>query len=351
MKSKHIFFALIGLTAFLGACQPQSEYCIVKGSVKGLKDGTRLELQDAQDHFKVIAKTRVKDGAYEFRPCISAPTHAYLYTTSDKLQMKDFLLEPGTIVADLDATDEMDYATYGAGTPSNDLLRKINLLEINGGLDAADALRDSIVNAGETGILALYLADGHGATAAQGLVVLDRLTGDLAAKPYVADLRETLVRRAKTEPAPEGSASPNYFIDMEFPDVDGNLISLSSVVNNPANRYILLDFWATWCSPCRESIPKLKALYEQYHAQGLEIYSVSEDEREANWKRFLPESDMPWIHVRDVNPGRSNSSSMWNEYALNGIPSFLLIDGQTGAIIFRDRTEDIATIIPALFED
>ena len=98
-----------------------------------------------------------------------------MYTTSDKLQMKDFLLEPGTIVADLDATDEMDYATYGAGTPSNDLLRKINLLEINGGLDAADALRDSIVNAGETGVLALYLSDGHGATAAQGLVVLDLL--------------------------------------------------------------------------------------------------------------------------------------------------------------------------------
>jgi len=86
------------------------------------------------------------------------------------------------------------------------------------------------------------MADGHGATAAQGLVVLDRLSEDLAARPYVTEFREILTRRARTEPAPEGSESPNCFIDMAFPDIDGNLISLSSVVNNPVNRYIILDF-------------------------------------------------------------------------------------------------------------
>ena len=348
MKKICIITFLPVLFICLGACQPQTEYCTVRGSVKGLKNGTRLELQDEYDHFKVIAKTRVKEGAYEFHPCVSAPTHVYLYSGDDE-QLKDFFLEPGTIIADVDATDEMDYATYAAGTPSNDLLQKINQLEINGDLDAADTIRAAVLNAEETGILALYMADGHGATAAKGLVVLDRLSDELAAKPYVTAFRETLTRRARTEPAPEGSETPNYFIDMEFPDIDGNLISLSSVVNSPANRYILLDFWATWCGPCRESIPKLQALYKEYHDKGLEIYSVSEDENEKNWKNFLPESGMNWVNVRDAHPGR-NDKSMWTEYALHGIPTMLIIDGETGAIIFRDRTKDIATVIAALFQ-
>lgn len=349
MKTRHFIIVLLGVMICLGACQSQPEYCTVKGTVKGLKDGTKLELQDDYNHFKVIATTKVKDGAYEFHPRISAPTHVYMFTTKDGYQLKDFLLEPGTIIADVDATDEMDYATYATGTPSNDLLYKIIQLERNGEEDAAQALKEEVLNAEETGILAFYLATDH-SSAAQGLVVLDHLSGDLAAKPYVAELREELTRRARTEPAPEGSESPNYFIDMEFPDINGNLVSLSSVVNNPANRYILLDFWATWCSSCRASIPELQALYEQYHDKGLEIYSVSEDEKEQNWKNFLPESGMTWVNVRDTHPGRSNSDSMWNTYALPGIPTTLIIDGQTGAIIFRDRTKDIATAIQALFQ-
>ena len=348
MKKRCIISFLSVLVIGLSACQSQPEYCTVKGRVKGLKDGTRLELQDEYNHYKVIATTRVKDGAYEFHPRVSAPTHVYL-VGGDVDQLKDFFLEPGTIIADVDATDENDYAAYVAGTPSNDLLRKINQLEINGELDAVELIRDSVLNAEETGIVALYMADANGATAAQGLVVLDRLSADLAAKPYVAEFREKLIRRARTEPAPEGSESPNYFIDMEFPDIDGNLISLSSVVNNPANRYILLDFWATWCSPCRESIPKLQALYKEYHDKGLEIYSVSEDQNENNWKNFLPESGMTWVNVRETHPGR-NDDSMMTEYALFGIPTYLIIDGETGAIIFRDRMKDIATVIPALFQ-
>ncbi len=348
MKTSHFVSFLVGLTVCFSACHPQSDYCTVKGSVKGLKDGTKLELQDEYDHFKVIATTRVKEGAYEFHPDVSAPTHVYLYSR-DEEQLKDFFLEPGTIIADIDATDEMDYAAFAAGTPSNDLLREINQLETSGDLDAASKILDEVLNAEETGILALYLADANGATAAQGLVVLDRLSEELAAKPYVNEFRETLARRARTEPAPEGSESPNYFIDMEFPDIDGNLISLSSVVNNPANRYILLDFWATWCNPCRQSIPKLQALYKEYHNKGLEIYSVSEDENEKNWKSFLPESGMNWVNVRDTHPGR-NEKSMWTEYALHGIPTMLIIDGETGAIIFRDRKKDIATVIASLFQ-
>ena len=340
---------MAALTIVLSACQSQPDYCTVKGAVKGIKDGTKLVLQDEYDHFKVIETVSVKDGAFEFHPHISAPTHVFLYTRAG-LQLKDFFLEPGTIISDVDATDEEDWSSGATGTPSNDLLYRIRQLYGSGDRNTAEALRDDALDAQETGILALYYADGHGPSAVRGLEVLDRLSAELAAKPFVAELRDELTQRAKTEPALEGSETANYYIDMEFPDVDGNLISLSSVVNNPANRYVLLDFWATWCGPCRESIPRLKDLYAKYHAKGLEIYSVSEDQNEKNWKTFLPESEMVWVNVRDVNAGRKNSK-VWSDYALSGIPTFLLIDGQTGAILLRDNEETMDTLLSNLLAE
>ena len=342
------FAALCSLAIGISSCQSQSEYCTVKGNIKGIKDGTRLELQDAFNHYNIIAKTRVRDGSFEFHPRISSPTHVVLYSQND-LQLKDFFLEPGTIIANVDATDEKDLFTGAKGTLSNDLFFQIQELKHNGDYEAANKLQDEVLLGEETGILALYFASGFGGSAAQGLVALDHLSPDIATKPYVVSLRDVLIHRAKTEPAPKGSGSENYYIDMEFPDVDGNLISLNSIVNNPINRYVILDFWATWCGPCLESIPELMVLYDTYHEKGLEIYSVSEDENEKNWKTYLQKSGMTWVNVRDIYAGR-NHSKTWSDYALVGIPTILLIDGETGAILLRDNRRDLETVISHLLQ-
>ena len=133
--------------------------------------------------------------------------------------------------------------------------------------------------------------------------------------------------------------------------MDGNPVSLSSVVNNPANRLVLLDFWATWCDPCRDAIPSLKALYAEYHGKGLEIYSVSEDPKsmEADWKSFLAENVMNWINVKDTKPGR-NDNGVWFEYALDGIPTTILLDGETGAILHRGNLQDARAMIASMLE-
>lgn len=321
------------------ACQPTTpEYCTVKGTVKGVKDGTKLVLEDQFDHYKRFISTRVKDGTYEFHPRITAPTHVYLYTKKGK-QLKDFFLEPGTIIADVDATTEEDMYVCGRGTPSNELLFKFRQLNDSGDLEAAQAVLDEVLQAEQTGVMALYFADNQSYPALQGLSTLDRLSPDLAAKPYIAELRENLLRRAQVEPAPEGSDTAHRYIDMEYADVNGNPVSLSSVVNNPANRYVLLDFWATWCDPCVESIPFLQALYSEYHGKGLEIYAVSEDPYEEEWKSFLSKTDMPWIHVLDDKAGRNSQAK--KDYVFTGIPTFLLIDGETGEILVRDNRQEL----------
>lgn len=336
MRKVLLFFAVALMIGLIGCQNNQPEYCTVKGTIKGVKDGTKVRLEDEFDHFKTIETTRVKDGTFEFHPRISSPTHVYLYSSDDQ-QLKDFFLEPGTIVVDVDASDEEDLDVSNAtGTAANDTFKKIEELEDGGNQEAADALKQEVINADQAGPLALYYA-AHWNSSAEALGVLDRLIPELADKQYVAELREELTRRMKTEPAPEGS-KPNCFIDMTYPDPNGKPVSLSSVVKNPANRYVLLDFWATWCGGCVEAIPKLKEIYAKYHEKGLEIYSVAENPDVEYWKTFIKERGMTWVNVCDDQPGRD--SKAWKDYTLPGIPTVLLIDGETGAIIARGGDMD-----------
>ena len=334
MKTKLLYAVAVLLMISFSACRNNlPEYCTVKGTIKGVKDGTKLELQDGFDHCKAIETTRVKDGIFEFHPHITTPTHVYLYVVNGE-QLKDFFLEPGTIIVDVDATDEEDWALSNAtGTVSNEIFKKIDELSNSGRQDAADSLKKEVIRAEQAGPLALYYA-AHWNSSIEALGILDRLTPELAEIPYVDELREELTRRAKTEPAPEDS-TPNYFIDMTYCDAEGNPVSLSSVVNHPDNRYVLLDFWATWCSGCVASIPELKEIYAKYHEKGLEIYAVAENPDVDYWKKYIKENEMTWVNVCDDKPTRKNSKA-WNDYALSGIPTTLLIDGETGAVIARD---------------
>lgn len=343
MNNRLIISLLMPVFLGIGGCRNDS--CVVQGSVKGIQNGAVIQMMDAWNNYEVIDSTVVKDGTFVFRPAISRPTHVYLYQEHN--QLKDFILERGTIHVDIIAGDEMDPFSGAAGTISNNRYQQLRQLALEGEMDAMEDLRMTIISAEKTGPLALFLADGMCRSSAEALGVLDRLSPDLANIPYVETMRAELSRRIRTEPRADGSDYIPLFIDMEYPDSDGNLISLGSVVNNPGNRYVLLDFWATWCDPCVASLPQLKEVYATYHGKGFEIYSVSEDPSDKRWKPFLKENDMNWINVLDVNAGRKDSK-VWEDYALNGIPTVLLIDGNTGEIIARDNHLDLDTILSVL---
>lgn len=345
MKNTLLLMALALMIGLSGCHNNQPDYCTVKGTIKGVKNGTILELEDEFNFQKTFDATRVKDGTFEFHPNITAPTHVYLYSENGQ-QLKDFFLEPGTVIVTVDADDEEDYTVDNTtGTISNETLQKIYELGKSGNQAEADALWQEVISAEQTGVLALYYAADLSKSAILSLDILNRLSPDLAAKPSIPNLREKLTQRCKTEPAPEGS-EPNYFIDMTYPDADGNPISLSSVVSNPDNRYVVLDFWATWCGACIEEIPMLREVYAKYHEKGVEIYSVAENSDVEYWKNFIEENGMTWINVCDDEPG--NGSKSWNNYALHGIPTLLVIEGQTGIIVARDRNleKTLSTLLP-----
>lgn len=352
MKTKLLLSIELTLMIGFSGCQSnqnQSDYCTVKGTVKGLNDGTKLELLDAFNHWEVVGTGSVKQGAFEIHPDVSSPTHVYLYV-QEGMQLKDFILEPGTILVEADANDEEDLGTGAKGTPSNEIDYKYLAFSRSGNQEAAQAIKDSVLNAEQTGALALANIEYWCKSSVQALGVLDRLSPELAALPYIDELRKELTQRIKTEPRTEGSDIVPLFIDMEYPDVNGNPVSLSSVVNDPNNRYVLVDFWATWCTGCVEAIPQLKEIYAQYHEKGLEIYGLSVDANRKNWETFLAKNQLAWINVCDESGGRKENSKVRQDYALTGYPTTLLIDCQSGEVIARGELNEIDATLAELLK-
>ena len=119
--------------------------------------------------------------------------------------------------------------------------------------------------------------------------------------------------------------------DFTLADSTGNKkYTLSKVYSQ--NKYTLIDFWASWCGPCKGEIPFLKTAYEQFHKKGFEIISVSLDDKKPNWLAALRQFQMPWIQISDV---KGFSSAVNELYHVPSIPKTLLLD-KTGKIVATD---------------
>ena len=110
--------------------------------------------------------------------------------------------------------------------------------------------------------------------------------------------------------------------EITLPDAKGKSITLSSL----KGKIVLIDFWASWCGPCRRSIPELKKTYAKFQTKGFEVYGISLDDEAASWKQAIKEDATKWVHVNDA---KGAIAGLWN---INYIPNTFLLD-KTGKII------------------
>jgi len=126
------------------------------------------------------------------------------------------------------------------------------------------------------------------------------------------------------------SAPGSKFIDFNFKDHKGNAVKLSDHVGK--GKYVLLEFWASWCGPCRADIPHLKEAYEAFHPAGFEVISVSMDDNKEKWLEAIEEEQMTWLQVSDLKAFNGELNKLYN---FQGIPTCVLIDPK-GNIVTRN---------------
>ncbi len=145
-------------------------------------------------------------------------------------------------------------------------------------------------------------------------------------------------RKAASETIAPGKQAPEIIL----PDPDGEMVALSSL----RGEYVLIDFWATWCAPCRKANLELSEIYEEYSELGFEIYGVSLDRTREQWVSGIEEDNIAWIQVSDLRIWNSPAVAL---YDVTEIPYSILLDPE-GVIISKDPSpEKLREILASVF--
>lgn len=346
---KYICMAIVAVT--MSACNHQATFSI-SGNVDGAE---KVYLLDSKRN--VIDSVSVGNGSFVIERTYIEPKRCYISDNRD-IQSADYaafvFVEQGEITIKGD-----EEGLYASGTPSNDAYH--DLVKAQAALEN-EYYADSTTDERRKQIDDEYDASVRNAVEQNydnifGLYELTDLMYDLdgeSSMTYLSRFSEEMQNTDTWKLMMQDTQDKmrvdvgNPYIDFTQNAPDGTGISLKSVVEKEGNRYVLLDFWASWCRPCMGEVPYLLKDYAEYHSKGFEIFGSSLDRDKTKWTGAIEENNMDWVHVSDLKYWDNSAAAL---YAVRSIPANFLIDCSNGKIVARNlRGENLGLKLSELLD-
>ena len=359
MKPIKLFLALT-VTVLLGACANKPTNYTVTGNLNGFLDmyGEGSSIDSAYINISFNDSTLnemttlgdkvavAPDGTFVLKGSIDAPKEAYLMadlTVSGGKggSMLLFILEPGEIVINDFMKGDIQ------GTPLNDAvyneltyLKQIaDSTELK--LQRIAAFFEKYKHTPAPVALLYYSAVVNLLTLEESAAVIESADPSILKSPfadsYISSIKKEMNKKALTVTTDEGC----MFTDFEV-EYNGKVQRLADYVGH--GQYVLVDFWASWCGPCREEIPGLVEIYKQYKDRGLVVLGVAVNDTPANTEKAIKELGIPYPQI--MNGGHTPAEI----YGITGIPHIILF-GPDGTILKRGmRGEAIGQVVRECLE-
>ena len=227
------------------------------------------------------------------------------------------------------------YAVMQQAFDDNDSIKMDSLNTVGTALmEQQDSFRDDYIKAHPDSFVTHYILDG-----VKQDYPLDQLkdlmAGFTTESIYRDHLNEYVTKLERLEVG-------QPFIDFTLQTKDGENVTLSEKIAQ--NKLTLVDFWASWCGPCRKENPVVKAAYEQFHELGFDVIGVSVDQDEAAWLKAVEDDQLPWSQVRDSENKASES------YMIYYIPSNFLFDQDGNMVAKGLRGEELTAKLAELLQ-